>query len=194
MKQLICLSRPSRRTALVLWRLATTSTFAVAWPGSLLGQSSQPRLSIAAGAGIHSGQFGGVTTNGFALSAMAWLRPVSFAALRGDVTYAFNRAGMLVCVWEPCPVNGVRHLTGLAVSAMVGNLNAASTRAYALAGTELLLTSGRPEWDGRQRTVPKMGAGILFPAAVFVELTGRWHSEWQGWRVRHVVLLVGWYW
>jgi len=185
--------RPTLRGALVLCRLASASLFTVAWPDALFGQSPQPRLSIAAGAGVHSGEFGGVSTNGFALSAMAWPRPASFAALRGDVSYAFNTAGRVVCVWEPCPVDGVRHLNAVAVSAMLGNLSAASTRGYALAGTELLLASGRPEWDGRRRTVPKLGAGVLFPSSVFVEVTGRWHREWQGWRVRHIVFLVGWY-
>jgi hypothetical protein len=185
--------RPFLRGALALCRLVSASTVADAWPDPLFGQALQPRLSIAAGAGIHIGEFGGIPTNGFALSTMAWFRPASFAALRGDVTYAFNIAGMRVCVWDPCPVNGVRHLNGMAVTAMLGNLGAASTRGYALAGTELLLASGRPEWDGRKRTVPKLGAGVLFPSSVFVEVTGRWHSEWQGWRVRHVVFLAGWY-
>jgi hypothetical protein len=173
--------------------MLSASAVAVASPDLLLGQPSQSRVTVAIGAGIHSGEFGGVTTNGFALSTMAWLLPASFVALRGDVSYAFNNARTLVCIGEPCPVNGVRHLSAFGVSAMLGNLGAASTRGYALAGTEVLLTSGRPEWDGRSRTFPKLGAGVFLSPSVFVELTGRWRDNWQGWRVRHFVLLVGWH-
>ena len=179
--------------------MRSTFRFALAvmapvWPGLLAGQASQPRVSVAAGAGFHVGALGGVETNGFAGTAVAWVRPAPFAALRADATYAFNTGGSVVCVWsDPCPVSGLRHLSAFGASAMLGNLNAASNRSYVIAGIERLFASGRPEWDGRKRTVPKLGAGVLFPNALFVELTGRWHNEWQGWPLRHFVLIVGRY-
>ena len=156
--------------------------------------SAGRRFSFAVAGSVHAGQFGGQDTNGFGVSGLAWLRLASMVALRGDVSYALKQSDDAICVFDdPCPQMGLSELMGVGVSAKVGNLLAPSTRPYLLVGTEWLITQGEPDWDGRSVVLPKLGLGALFPT-IFVELSGRWRDDWDGWRVRHFVLQVGRYW
>ncbi len=156
-------------------------------------QSSWHGLGVAGV--VHVGEFGGATSSGFGLSGLAWLNLLPIVAVRGDATYVRNTAGDNgVCVFDPCQQGGLTDVLEYGLSAMVGNMSAASIRVYALGGIERLYTQGAPVWSGRSVVVPKVGAGVLFPRSAFVELTGRWRDEWEGWRIRHWVLLVGRYW
>ena len=166
----------------------------LAMPLAAHGQmSAGRRVSVAVAGSAHAGQFGGQDTNGFGVSVLAWLRLAPMVALRSDITYTKNQSNDAICVWSPCALMGLSEVTGVGVSAKVGNFQAPSTRPYLVAGAERLSTQGGEDWDGRSVVVPKLGVGALFQA-VFVELSGRWRDDWDGWRVRHVVLLVGRYW
>ena len=150
--------------------------------------------SAVAGA-VHTGTFGGATTSGFGVSGIVSLRVLPIAAVRGDVSYTRNTSGEnAICVLDPCQQGGLSEVIAWGFSGVLGNLVGASTRAYAVGGVERLFTGGADVWSGRSVVVPKIGAGVLFSGSAFVELTGRWRENWDGWRVRHWVLLVGRYW
>ena len=165
----------------------------IATPLATHGQVSAGRRQSVAVAGlVHVGEFGGINSSGFGVAGLTWLRLAPIVALRGDVSYAVDLPDNVVCVFNPCQY-GLSKVTAIGVSAKVGNLLAPSTRPYLVAGAERLSTQGGEDWDGRSVVVPKLGVGALFPS-VIVELSGRWRNNWDGWRVRHVVLLVGRYW
>ena len=150
------------------------------------------RQSLAVAGLAHVGEFGGINSNGFGVAGLAWLRLAPIVALRGDISYAMDLPDNVVCVFNPCQ-DGLSEVIAIGISAKVGNLLARSTRPYLVAGAERLATQGGQAWDGRSAVVPKLGVGALLPS-VIVELSGRWRDDWDGWRVRHVVLLVGRYW
>jgi hypothetical protein len=159
--------------------------------------NSAGSASVGFGAGIHGGSLGGVGSNGPALAVVGWFRALPAVAARIDAGYAYNSSGGIrVCaavIGQPCPSGGPSHVSSLGTAIMVGDLDAPATSSstYLLLGAELLYARGRGAWQERTTTVPKLGAGLLLSRSLFVELTGRWRSEWEGWRVRHLVLLFG---
>ena len=125
---------------------------------------------------------------------MGWVRPASFAAFRGELTYSHNLDNTLIaCASYPCPPGAPTHIPAIGMSAMLGNLGAASTRFYVLGGADVLLTSGGPPSTSGVVGIPKLGVGALSSGSLFVEVSGRWRHDWGGWPLRHWVLLAGWY-
>jgi hypothetical protein len=152
--------------------------------------------SVALGVGFNYGKFGNWDNGGVAVSAAVWQAIASVAALRADVGYAFrvNNADFgCNAIDFPCPPRAPRHIPTIGASAMLGNLAGTSTRYYALAGAEMMFLRNKSEAAKGQVVVPKFGAGMLHREKHFVEVSGRWRSDWGGRPLWHALFVVGWY-
>jgi len=185
---------PLERCRAVRWALACA--FLVGSPRVAFGQADRsPVVSAAVGFGLHNGEFGGRTVNGLAASAIGWRRLGTIVALRADFSWTYNVNAHIevVCIWDPCPSETPSQVPAIGISAMLGDLATKARRVYVVAGAEMLFTSGGPQSEDGAVSVPKLGLGLLSSSDLFVEFSGRWRGEWGGWRLRHFVILAGWY-
>lgn len=178
------------------WHRTLFSCAMLAATGAAAAGAQAPVRSVALGAGFHYGRFGNWDNGGVAVSVAAWQRIASFSALRADVSYAFRvKGGYFVCNFNTlgCPPGAPRHIPTVGATAMLGNLAGTSTRYYALAGAEMMFLRNKSEAAKGQVVVPKLGAGMLHREKHFVEVSGRWRSDWGGRPIRHALFVLGWY-
>ena len=161
---------------------------------AIAGAQVPPR-SVALGVGGHFGNFGDRVNGGVAVSAAGWRRIAPFAAVRADASYAYKVSSRLFAcnaIDLPCPPGPPKHLPAIGVSTMLGALAGDGSRAYVVAGGEVMFVRNDGEAPG-QIVVPKLGIGRTFPEKIFLEVTGRWRSDWGGRPLRHIILVAGWY-